>query len=408
MKLTKSETNNAIVVELTNVREHPNADRLKLATVLGTQVIVGLDSYNGQKVIYFDSNLCLSNEYLSNNNLYSDPELNRNKVTKGYFGSNGRVKAQKFRGEVSNGYVAELHTLLFKQLKNIDLDTLVNNLQVGMEFTHIDDVEICKKYIPPHDLPGQPGSRNRIRYDREISIGVMFKRHWDTKQFMREYQNIPDGRVWIEEKVHGTSGRTGYIEVTVYRKWYQFWKPKTWKEWKVISGTRRMAHIDGHISSTRKEIHDKLAPNLHKGETVYYEIFGHSVDGKEIQSGFSYDCAGGEYKVMLYRVTITTPDGFSVDLPREAVYHRAEELGLLKPVLIYPWTIKTSTNDLTSIVTEVVHGNSAFANHIKEGVVVWFQNTDGTWSNMKHKSEEFLVLESKQRDNDKNDVEDLL
>lgn len=29
--LTKAETNNAIVVRLTNVRKHPNADRLKLA-----------------------------------------------------------------------------------------------------------------------------------------------------------------------------------------------------------------------------------------------------------------------------------------------------------------------------------------------------------------------------------------
>jgi len=33
--IQRSPTNNAIVVKLENVRPHPNADRLKLATVLG-------------------------------------------------------------------------------------------------------------------------------------------------------------------------------------------------------------------------------------------------------------------------------------------------------------------------------------------------------------------------------------
>ena len=76
MKLIKSETNNAIVAVLTNVRTHPNADRLKLATALGTQVVAGLDSKDGDLVVYFDSNLRLSADYLHSNNLYSNPELN--------------------------------------------------------------------------------------------------------------------------------------------------------------------------------------------------------------------------------------------------------------------------------------------------------------------------------------------
>ena len=73
--LTRDESNNAIVVELQNVRTHPNADRLKLATVVGDQVVVGLDAKDGDVVVYFDSNLCLSPDYLHHNNLYSNPEI---------------------------------------------------------------------------------------------------------------------------------------------------------------------------------------------------------------------------------------------------------------------------------------------------------------------------------------------
>jgi hypothetical protein len=406
MNLTKSETNNAIVTKLGNVRKHPNADRLKLATVLGTQVIVGEEAYDGQVVLYFDSNLCLSPSYLSANNLYADPSLNVDKTKKGYFGGNGRVKCQKFRGELSNGFVAELSSLLLlKEIYDalyVNYDSLTTDFfNIGDEFTHVCGVEICKKYIIPECV-----LYTRKKYKNEIELGVMFKRHWDTKQFIREYQNIPPGICWIEEKIHGTSGRTGYVEVIVYRKWYQIWKPKTQKEWKVVSGTRKMDHTDGHISSTRKEIHNKLAPHLHKGETLYYEIFGHSLEGKGIQTGFNYGCFGGEYKVMLYRVTITTSDGFSVDLPREAVYKRAEELGLIKPFLI--GKVDSTQSNFCDLIQVDVKGISHFANHIKEGVVVWFMNTDGTWSNLKHKSEEFLLLEDRQRDKDKGDPEDSL
>lgn len=403
MNLTKSETNNAIVTVLYNVRKHPNADRLQLATVLGTQVIVGLDAYEGQVVLYFDSNLCLSHEYLSANNLYADPLLNVDKTKKGYFGKNGKVKTQKLRGELSNGFVAELESLYFADTN----PTTVG--KVGVEFTHVNGIEICKKYIAPTNTHGQQGSRTYKRKHKAPVISDMFKRHWDTKQFMREYQNIPSGMVYIEEKIHGTSGRTGYVEVTHFRKWYQFWKPKKWTEWNVVSGTRKIDNVNGHISETRKEIHNKLVPHLHKGETLYYEIFGHDKNGKEIQTGFSYGCVGGEYKVMLYRVTITTPDGFSVDLPREAVYKRAEELGLMKPIVVgYCDTGLACVDELVEHIKEKVNGNSAIANHIKEGVVAWFMRTDGTWDCLKHKSEEFLLLESGQRDNNINDCEDVL
>lgn len=417
MFLTKSETNNAIIVEITNVRPHPNADKLKLATVLGTQVVVGLDSKDKDRVVYFDSNLRLSNEYLRNNNLYSNAEMNAETKKKGYFGHNGRVKAQRFRGEISNGYVASLASLNLPGMGFTYEGELTDCLKVGDEFTHINGVEVCSKYIVPQNTPGSVGSRNRRRKTK-LPHSDMFKQHWDTKQFMRECDSIPAGKVYIEEKIHGTSGRTANVLCKTCRPWYKFWVPK--EKWKVLSGTRRRDNIsDGHMWEERQEIEQTIASNLHKGETVYYEIYGKTKNGAEVQKGFSYDCSGNTCKAMLYRVTITTPDNFTVDLPREMVYKRAEELGLMAPILIKTITfVEDGESDcegvhwgrekLKSYVGEIVNGNSAIANHMKEGVVVWFERTDGTWSNLKHKSAEFLMLESKQRDDNIGDVEDVL
>ena len=385
MSLQKDKSgNNAIVAKLTNVRSHPNADRLKLAAVLGNQVIVGLESKDDDLVLYFDSNLRLSHEYLHYNNLYSNKELNADTTQKGYFGKNGRVRAQRFRGEVSNGYVADLESLKVAAHPNIVTSVSVQPeefLEEGDEFTHINGVKICEKYVvPTKHIQGQ---------SRKI-ISDMFHRHWDTKQLMREIESIPDGAsCWIEEKIHGTSGRTGHVLCKTNKKWWRFWKPK--EEWKVVSGTRRVDNINYHIPDIRQEIERRVAPHLHKGEEIYYEIYGHE-GGKCIQAGFPYDCRGGEWKAMLYRVTITTPDGFCIDLDREDVYRRAEELGLEKPYHITEGVITRWFSDLdkTNIqnITSFAAGQSRLdVGTLCEGIVLWFKNHYNKWQALKYKSE---------------------
>lgn len=395
MNPKKDETNNAIVTRLCNVRKHPNADRLKLATVLGTQVIVGLDANEGDLVIYFDSNLRLSHEYLHQNNLYSNKELNKNPSIGGYFGKNGRVRAQKFRGEMSNGYVAELYTIDFTGIHPI--------LKVGDEFTHINGVEICSKYIVPvKEFTGEVKRQYK-------PISNMFHRHWDTKQLMRELESVPNNATcYVEEKIHGTSGRTGNVLCRTNRGW-KFWKPK--EEWRSISGTRRTDSTSNHIPQVRAEIERKVAPHLHKGEEIYYEIYGYDVNGSMIQNGYPYNCRPGEFKCILYRVTITTLDGYCIDLDREQVYKRAEELGLEKPVLFRKISclINTPTDVFVDTICNDAQGKSALdASTLREGVVVWFKDNSQRWTCLKHKSEEFLLDQDKRIEQGQGDVEDVL
>lgn len=420
MRVT-AESNNAIVVELQNVRPHPNADRLKLATVVGDQVVVGLDAKDGDVVIYFDSNLCLSHEYLHQNSLYSNSELNSDTTVSGYFGKNGRVRAQKFRGSMSNGFVAEISSL---GMAGADVE-----LVVGDEFTNIGGVQVCQKYVVP-----TKGSNARagIKKTRQPA-SRMFWKHWDTKHLMRKHYCIPSGVVYLEEKIHGTSGRTGKVLCSTGRPWWKFWAPK--EEWRVVSGTRRVDSVRVHLREIREEIEQKVAPYLRKGEQLYYEIFGNTKTncrpcgtnsfkgGVNIQQGFPYGCRQGEYRVILYRVTVTTPDGLCVGLSREAVYRRAAELGLEVPPLlgrgIYDattgkamvsalsgWTYDREAMTLDELKAETCGKSTLDAGTLLEGVVVWFEDAEGKWDCLKLKSDEFLLLEDKQREKGVGDVED--
>jgi len=396
MKLTKSENNNAIIVRLQNVRKHPNADRLKLATVLGTTVIVGWEAKEDDLMVYFDSNLRLSHTFLYHNNLYSSSEMNIDSTKKGYFGKNGKVRAQKFRGEMSNGYVIDIDSL-FK------IPELVNDkpfsLRVGDEFVSINGIEICSKYIVP--------TKHAQRQQRP-SVSKMFHKHWDTKQLMRELDSIPDSTVcWIEEKIHGTSGRTGNVLVDTKRSWWKFWAPK--QEWKIISGTRRVDNINHHIPAIRQEIERRVAPHLHRGETIYYEIYGYD-GGKMIQPGYPYDCRSGEFKAMLYRVTQSLPPNVRyrcpIDLSRKQVYARALELGMEQPFFI---GMALGKEEVVEASQSAASGMSRVdAKTLCEGVVVWFEKKDGNWTCLKYKSPEFLLDQDKRMEKNVGDVEDEL
>jgi hypothetical protein len=412
-----ADSNNAIIVELQDVRPHPNADRLQLATVVGDQIVVGLDAKNGNVMVYFDSNLCLSTEYLSRNNLFANPEMNQDKSVKGYFGKSGRVRAQKFRGSMSNGFAADVKTL----------GTIGARLAIGDEFTQIDGEVLCKKYIVPTKAAHARAGGKKTR--RPVS--AMFWKHWSTKNLFRKSYCVPTGIVYLEEKVHGTSARTGKVLCPTNKPWWKFWAPD--KEWRVVSGTRRVDEVIHDLREVREEIGEKLAPYLHKGEQLYYEIFGNSKancppcadnnwkGGKNIQKGFTYGCKQGQYRVILYRITVTTPDGHCYDLSREAVYHRAIRLGLEVPPLLgrgifnketetisalSDWTYEHDLMTLAGLKAQTCGKSRLDADTILEGVVVWFEDADGKWDCLKLKSDEFLLLEDKNREKGIGDVED--
>lgn len=192
--------NCAIFGRLSNVRPHPNADRLQLATVLGNQVVVGLSAKNGDLGIYFDSNLQLSKEFAVANDLIRRKNPQTGKQEGGMFDPNCKVRTQKFRGEISDGFWCP--TSYLEAVLNPSKDVIVFDWDSyeGYEFNDFNGVPICKKFVPVTSK--SPGSGNPKAKSKKCS--VMFKEHFDTEQFGKHVMDFkPGDLIIITEKLHG-------------------------------------------------------------------------------------------------------------------------------------------------------------------------------------------------------------
>ena len=63
-------------VEISNIRKHPNADRLQVTTIDGNDVITGTDIKVGDNVVYFPLECAINKDFLSATNSFEDKELN--------------------------------------------------------------------------------------------------------------------------------------------------------------------------------------------------------------------------------------------------------------------------------------------------------------------------------------------
>lgn len=108
MKLTRSKDCNpnylAKIVQIDSFRPHPNAERLKLATVDGYIISTSIDSAEGIYV-YFPVECVINSDFLKVNNLYRKADLNLDPTKQGFFEESGRVKCIKLRGLASEGLI---------------------------------------------------------------------------------------------------------------------------------------------------------------------------------------------------------------------------------------------------------------------------------------------------------------
>lgn len=163
MKLTTGKKSNvnylAKIVRINQFKPHtdPEVTRLKCCTIDGFNIICSIDSEPGLYV-YFPTACCLNPDFLKFANLYRHKEHNADPEQSGMFEDNGRVKAIRLRGELSEGFI-----LPVVMLENYILS--VTNVELTcVEGTEFDIVEhdgktfwINKKYIPKH-TQGTPGS----------------------------------------------------------------------------------------------------------------------------------------------------------------------------------------------------------------------------------------------------------
>ena len=305
----------AYVTTLTNVRPHPNADRLQLADCFGNTVCVGLNAVNGDKVIYFPTDGQLSVEYCAQNDLVRRKDENGNPAG-GYLDPEKRnVRAIRLRGEKSDGITMPLESLAYT---GVDITTLT----IGPLPSVVNGHEICQKYIPKTNAKSYMGGAVNKTRKKKVAVAPLFAEHADTEQLAYNLSSFhPGDEVEITLKMHGTSQRTGYLPIhtgykdSVFRRvinkiimglkvrkdwgndgrkalYHSLKHGEPIYDWGYVSGTRRVVldSYDGGFYGDNqfREQHSKIFEGkLMKGETVYYEVVGFTTTGMPIMSDAS-------------------------------------------------------------------------------------------------------------------------
>lgn len=206
--------NTAVIVKIRNVKKHSNADRLQIGEVLGTQVIVGLDTVEEELGIYFDSNLQLSEEFAKANDLIRRTDENGNKAG-GMFDDNRKVHTQKLRGEKSDGFWCGVKYLEFTKYD-------ISKLKEGFEFVELNSVPICNKYISKKTQKQISDNKNK-KDKKQFKVPLtVFPENPDTEHLIKHLQDIPNNKtIIISEKCHGTALRFGNVKVNKSLNWWQ-------------------------------------------------------------------------------------------------------------------------------------------------------------------------------------------
>ena len=428
------------VVKVNELRKHPNADRLNIVTFFGNDTCVSLDIVMGEIGIYFPIDLQLSEEIcLENHLLRKKPD---GTPDTGYMDPKKRnVTAVRLRGEKSDGLFLPLKCVAYTGIN-------LNELNIGDTITTLNGHEICKKYIPIRKHHSADNRVNKTR-KKKVPIAPLFVEHADTEQLAYNMGAFKNGDlVEITLKMHGTSGRTGYLPRLVdivptnvlavfceikdrNRKLNKLQKamiayfdkhsrPKY--DWGLVSGTRRtvLDSFDGGFygSNEFREKHEKVFEGkLHKNETVYYEIVGFTDDGIPImpkasnkklnnkefikqygeETVFSYGCDPDNKKsdLYVYRMTITNEDGDVVEYTPDFMRYRCEQMGVKCVPLLWRGFIPEEVNPgeyIKGIAEDFYDGPDPVGKtHVREGVVCRILNRPG-FAAYKHKNYDFKCL----------------
>ena len=455
----------AYVTKIKNIRKHPNADRLNLGECFGNTVVIGKDYDEETLYIYFPTDGQLSEEYATINNLVRKKDENGVNIG-GYLDENKRnICAVRLRGERSDGLVMPLSSV---EYTGIDMSLL----QEGIVITMLNGHEICRKYIPRGNKRrgGGQSDGNRTR-KKKVPVAPLFAEHADTEQLAYNLSAFrPGDQIEITLKMHGTSQRTGYLPTLKgYKKNlldYILRREGTpIYDWGYVSGTRRTVLEDyegGYYGSNEfREQHSKVFEGkLHRGETVYYEVCAFTENGTPIMSSgkvpkeaqieygetmvFSYGCEPTGKKrlygedefgtfyieedvpksvMYIYRMTLTTEEGYVIEYTPDQVRYRCEQMGVNAVPVFWTGYIPEhpgSADDDTITAGEWVKNKAEQyydgpdpigKTHVREGVVVRIINRP-KFCAYKHKNFLFKqissIISDKIADNNEVISEDIL
>lgn len=438
------------VVRVEHLREHSNADRLMVATFFGNDTIVDNQVHIGDMGVYFPVDGQLSEHFCAVNNLVRRKDENGNQIG-GYLDPDKRnIKAIKLRGEKSDGLYLPI-TCLMEFCK-------VSDLNIGDTITVLNGEEICRKYIP-HRNSVSVAKGNKV-HKVKVNVAPTFYEHIDTAQLAYNLNDFKPGDiVQLTLKMHGTSGRTGYLPLHHPQKRnlldILLHRTREKVEYGYITGTRRVVLAEGRqggfydSDEFRYAMAKKFENKLHKGEVVYYEIVGFQgpngapimaevsnakVKDKEFikkygeTTTFAYGCdPAGTYEIQtneagdmvmppcceiyVYRMTMVNEDGDVVEYSPAQIKERCEQMGVNTVMEFETFVIPPFIHDENGVTVSVIPGEYVLRKveqyfdgpdpiggiHVREGVVARILNRSN-FAAYKHKNFSFKVLEGIAKD----------
>lgn len=324
----------AKVVYITEFHPHPDAEvnKLKCCTIDGFNIICGMESVPGA-YIYFPAGCCLNPQLLSYANLYRHSHMNANPDESGMFEDNGRVKAIKLRGCISEGFILPI-VILENFVLSVTNKELSYDLNVEFDCVQDGDKEfwINKKYIVSVNSERiKEHKRRKIKHDKVIPD--QFRFHYDTV-IIKKCPNVikPTDRIHISSKVHGTSGISAYVlchkKLTLGERIAKWLTGYEFNRYDYLYASRSVVKNREYNEKIKPgfygvdiwEYADKIIrPHLDKGLTVYYEIIGFLPNGNYIQKSYDYGYEqpkpgeafeyGKHFGIRVYRITMTNIDG---------------------------------------------------------------------------------------------------
>ena len=416
------------VVEVKQVFDIENADNIKKVIVQGNSVVVSKDVKQGDKMLYFCSGTKLSADYCKENNLYDKEELNKDTTKKGFISSRqSRVKAIRLRNIISDGMLMPLISLG---------ENIANTLKVGDEFTDIDGVAICEKWIPK--VLERTSERNNKKDKQAVKINRLvdeqFYFHNDTSNFRKNTHKIePNDIVGIHYKKHGCSIVIGNVLVNRQLSWLEKIAKKIGvkvqeTDYDIIYSSRKVIK-NQYLNPTqskgyyREDIWGVVAKEvghlIPKNWTLFGEVIGYTQSGSAIQAKYDYGCEVGSHKFYVYKISVVNEDGKVIFLTDKQIEEYCEKVGLLyKDTFIYYGYAKDlypqlcideywQDNFLAELEKDYNEKNCYICKNKvpEEGIIIRKENTY-EYEAYKLKSKRFLLAESEEQEKEIINIED--
>ena len=207
-KIVREDSANYVVsiVEIGEIFDIPNADKIKRTIVYGNNIIIDTNTKTGDKMLYINSGTKLNIDFAKFNNLLTDSELNKDKKP-GYVSAKKLlIKAIKLKGIVSDGILLPMEAINFIN-ENISYDLFeINDVFTDLQFGD-NTYNLCEKYTVPvrNNVSGNGKvSKQPKEKLRDLIVNNQFRFHNETTHLGKNLFKInEDDELIVTRKRHG-------------------------------------------------------------------------------------------------------------------------------------------------------------------------------------------------------------